>query len=172
MNKLSDAAKQYLADYKILKVVNSELDTFLNELVIKIRNNLETDLIEPNKSKYKKLWIWLNQTENGYFEFGFLNEYKNRDYPDGKVYIIYSDPRQLDDYDKSNVIEIDVSTSSTRKRFEKEFNKIDKDIFETKTFDIDLDNSENTVNSICEFITDKFYKIDKAFKILNEMKIN
>ncbi len=170
MNKLSDAGKFYLTDFKILQAVNDELDQFLDDIMLKVSENLQKDLVEPTKHKYKSLNIWLNQSGKGFFEFSFLNEYKNREYKDGKVYIVYKDTRNLDDYDKNDVIEIDISINSTRKRFEKEFTKINNTIFEIKLFVIDLNNSENTVNSICEFISEKFYQIDKVFDILNDVK--
>ena len=170
MSKLSDAGKFYLADFKILQTVNDELDKFLDEIMKNVMENLQKDLVEPTKHKYKSLNIWENKSGKGFFELSFLNEYKNREYKDGKVFIIYNDPRQLDEYDKTELIEIDVYINSTRKPFEREFKAINDKVLEKKVFEIDLNNSENTVNSICEFISEKFYQIDKVFDILKDKK--
>jgi hypothetical protein len=170
MDKLSQAAKLYLSDYKILKTVNIELDNFFNKLAENIHDNIQNDLIEPIKDKYTKLEISSNDIPTGYFEVRFLKKFENKDYPDGKIYICYNDPRFLDESDRSDIIEVGICTNDTRKRFEKDVKKLDNELFEIKTFEIDLDSSENTIDKICEFIAEKFYQIDKVFDKINDIK--
>lgn len=166
VEKLSRAGLLYLKDYNILNEARKDMERFLNEIINQVYKRLKEVKNEFNSSDFK--WgVWENKSSKGHLEVSNAAEIEFGGFKKGKanIYIIYDDIRNKSNITNPLTVCISVRSPLALRALKEELKSISndilsKDIYEPTFVNLDIENSDNSVEEVTASIMEKCKEVN------------